>query len=51
MTAPKKNQDKPGLTPKKSIGTNAAIDKDKAELSDDELKNVTGGKRIIVVNS
>jgi len=50
MTTPKKGQEKPTSTPK-TPGKKAEINRDKAELSDDELKNVTGGKRIIVVNS
>jgi bacteriocin-type signal sequence len=43
MTTPKKDKDKPTSTPKKSAGIKAEIDKGKAELTDDELKKVTGG--------
>ena len=51
MTTTKKDREKQTPTPKKP-GVRAEIDKGKAELSDDELKKVTGGsssqKRIII---
>ena len=43
MTTPKKGQEKPTPASKKPAGIRAEIDKGKAELSDDELKKVTGG--------
>jgi bacteriocin-like protein len=43
MTTSKKGQDKPAREPKKPTTIKADIDKGKAELSDDELKKVTGG--------
>jgi bacteriocin-like protein len=52
MTTSKKGQEKSSPAPKKPAGIRAEIDKGKAELSDDELKKVTGGsssqKRIII---
>jgi bacteriocin-like protein len=52
MTTSKKGQEKPSPASKKPAGMRAEIDKGKAELSDDELKKVTGGsssqKRIII---
>jgi bacteriocin-like protein len=52
MTTSKKGQEKPSPAPKKPASVRAEIDKGKAELSDDELKKVTGGsssqKRIII---
>jgi bacteriocin-like protein len=44
MTTSKKNQEKPMPASKKMAGTKAEIDKDKGELSNDELKKVTGGR-------
>jgi bacteriocin-like protein len=43
MTTPKKGQEKTRPEPKKPAGIKAEINKGKAELSDDELKTVTGG--------
>jgi bacteriocin-like protein len=43
MTTSKKDQEKPATAPKKPTGASAEINKGKAELSDDDLKKVTGG--------
>ena len=43
MTTSRKDQDKAPPASKKSGNPSAEINKSKAELSDDELKKVTGG--------
>jgi len=44
MTTPMKGQDKPTPESKKRTTMKAEIDRGKPELSNDELKKVTGGK-------